>query len=257
MSPLRLFASRLGWVIFLLVLFQEAHLFGQSSLIPGKPDRYFTDQAGVVDAAFGDKINAQLDQFERTSSNQILVAIYPALPPDTDIAQFATNAYNAWKVGQKGKDNGAILFVFVNDHKTFIVTGRGLEGALPDAICKRIVTQLLVPSFKDGHYAEGVQKGVDAMIAATRGEFKGNGSTQNDSSEMDASGTTTTSGWVVFALVILFIVSRIFFGSSLPFIYTVAGFGLNGGGGGYRGSSGGGFSGGGGNSAGGGAGGSW
>ena len=104
-------------------------------------------------------INQQLEQFERETSNQIVVAIYPSLPPDAEIAQYSTDTYNAWGVGQKGKDNGAVLFVFVNDHKMFIATGRGLEGALPDAICKKIITQVIAPPFKQGNYAGGIQAG--------------------------------------------------------------------------------------------------
>ena len=153
--------------------------------LPAKPDRYFTDEAHVVDGATASQINDQLEQFERDTSNQILVAIYPSLPPDAEIAQYATMIGNAWGVGQKGPslgqkggNNGAILFVFVNDHKMFIATGRGLEGALPDATCKNIITGVITPAFRQGDYAGGVRAGVNAMIAATKGEYIGTGVTQ-------------------------------------------------------------------------------
>ena len=154
-----------------------------------RPDAKSSAQAGPLHHRSGRRarcrdrlgsINAQLEQFEKDTSNQIVVAIYPSLPPDAEIAQYATDTYNAWGIGQKGKDNGAILFVFVNDHKMFIATGRGLEGALPDAICKNIITQVIAPQFKQGDYAGGIQAGVNAMIAATKGEYKGNGSTVAD-----------------------------------------------------------------------------
>ena len=147
--------------------------FAQAQNLPPKPDRYVTDQAGVLDASTLSAINAQLEQVEKETSNQIVVAIYPSLPPDVEIAQYATDTYNAWGVGQKGKDNGALLMVFFKDHKMFIATGRGLEGALPDAICKNIITQVIAPQFKQGNYSGGIQAGVNAMIAAT-GD-KGNG----------------------------------------------------------------------------------
>jgi uncharacterized protein len=244
----------------LLLLYLGGNLFAQAQNLPTKPDRYITDQAGVLDAPALSAINDQLEQFEKDTSNQIVVAIYPSLPQDAEIAQYATDTYNAWGVGQKGKDNGAILFVFVHDHKMFIATGRGLEGALPDAICKNIITQVIAPQFKQGNYAEGIQAGVSAMIAATKGEYKGTGSTV-----AEGKGSNQGIPWVpIIVFMIIFILAR--YGSSYggtgPLIYTSGGWGGRGygGGGGFGGGGGGGgggFSGGGGSSAGGGAGGGW
>jgi uncharacterized protein len=224
---------------------------------PPKPTRYVTDKAGILDAATANAINSQLEQFEKDTSNQILVAIYPTLPDGADAAQYATDAYNAWGVGQKGKDNGAILFVFINSRKMFIVTGRGLEGALPDAICKRIIRDVITPQFKQGNYAGGVQAGVNAMIAATKGEFTGNGSTVDDANQAQQQEVENAIGIIIF-LVIMFLAIKYGNGGGGfggPVIFTGGGGGYRGGGGG--GFGGGGFSGGGGSSAGGGAGGSW
>jgi uncharacterized protein len=250
---------RRPFTTLLLLLGLAGILLAQSGNIPPKPDRYVTDQAGVLDASTVATINDQLEQLEKQTSNQILVAIYPSLPADAEIAQYATAAYNAWGVGQKGKDNGAILFVFVNDHKMFIVTGRGLEGALPDAICKNIITQVIVPPFKQGDYAGGIQAGVNAMIAATKGEYKGTGSTVKEG--LDATATMHSEIFqIVLTLIVLFIIFRLN-SSGRGMIYTSGGWGYGGGfgGGGFGrgGGGGGGFSGGGGSSAGGGAGGSW
>ncbi|MCE0523246.1 MAG: TPM domain-containing protein [Methylacidiphilales bacterium] len=255
-------------VALTLLFCPGGNLFAQEQNLPPKPDRYITDQAGVLDEATLSAINDQLEQFERATSNQIIVAIYANLPPDAEIAQYATYTYNAWGVGQKDKDNGAILFVFVNDHKMFIATGRGLEGALPDAICKNIITQVIAPQFRQGNYAAGIAAGVNAMIAATKGEYKGTGSTVQD-----GKNATTLSEQeiiqLIVLLVILFLVFRNMSGSG-PYIYTGGGYGGGGwggrgygggggGGGGFSGGGGGGggFSGGGGSSAGGGAGGGW
>jgi uncharacterized protein len=247
-----------------LLLFAWGSFLLHAQDIPPKPDRYFTDQAGVVDAGTASAINTQLEQFERDTSSQILVAIYPSLPQDAEIAQYATDTYNAWKPGLKGKDNGAILFVFVNDHKLFISTGRGLEGALPDAICKRIITQIIVPQFRQHNYSGGIQAGVNAMLAAAKGEYTGNGSTQADQTDQE-DHSNDLPPWAAILLVIFIIGASIFFrsfgGRGGPFIYTSGGW-SGGGGGGFGGGDsgfggGGGFSGGGGSSAGGGAGGSW
>jgi uncharacterized protein len=237
-----------------LLVWLGANLFGQTEGLPPKPDRYVTDNAGVLDAGTIDAINTQLEQFEKDTSNQLVVAIYPSLPADAEIAQYASQIYDAWGVGQKGKDNGVILFVFVNDHKMFIATSRGLNGALPDATCKRIIDQVISPAFRQGDFAGGVQAGVNAIIAATKGEFKGNGSTvaeRNDSQSIP---------WgIIIIFIIIVLISLRSGGGAGPVIFTSGGWGggYGGGGGGFSGGGGGGFSGGGGSSDGGGAGGSW
>jgi uncharacterized protein len=255
--------SRLVAVLFFIGTGLAASLFAQSANLPPKPDRYITDQAGILDSATVEEINRQLDQFERDTSNQIVVAIYPSLPPDAEIAQYATDTYHAWGVGQKEKDNGAILFVFVNDRKLFIATGRGLEGALPDATCKNIITQVITPAFRQGNYAAGIRNGVQAMLAATRGEYQGTGKTADDQQQGQGESGNNAPPWLIILifLIVMIVVTvgrRSGFQSG-PFIYTGGGWGGGGYGGfgGGGGGGGGGFTGGGGDSAGGGAGGSW
>ena len=249
-----------GWAaafaVLALLFCISGHVQAQAQNVPPKPDRYITDQAGVLDAGTLDTINSQLDQFERETSNQIVVAIYPSLPPDAEIAQYTTFTYNAWGLGQKGKDNGALLMVFVNDHKMFICTGRGLEGSLPDATCENIVTQVIAPQFKQGNYAGGIQAGVNAMIAATKGEYKGTGTTVAERKGENQSAPV----WLVILVIIIIVVIQMNSrggGGFGPVIFTGGGWGGGGGGGGSFGGGGGGFSGGGGSSAGGGAGGGW
>ena len=217
--------------------------------LPPKPTEYFIDDAHVVDAGTAAALNSQLQQFERDTSNQILVAIYPSLPPGAEIAQYATQSYNAWGVGQKGSslgqkggNNGAVLFVFINDHKMFIATGRGLEGALPDATCKNIIDGVIAPAFKRGDYAGGVRAGVNAMIAASKGEYVGTGQTDAEREQQDNSGGQGAPPGIVIVfiivLILIFILSRRY-GSSSPYIYTGGGFGGGGFGGGFGGGGGG------------------
>ncbi len=232
-----------------LLLALSASLPAQTQNLPPAPDRYITDQAHVIDGSTLESVNSQLEQFEKDTSNQIVVALYPSLPDGADIDQYTIDTYNAWHIGQKDKDNGALLMVFVNDRKMFICTGRGLEGALPDAICKNIVTQVIGPRFKQGDYGGGVSAGVNAMIAATKGEYKGTGSTANQNKDQGVPWVA-----IIIFIIIFLIISRYGSFSTGPIIYSSGGYG---GGGGYSGGGGGGFSGGGGSSAGGGAGGSW
>src|SRR4051812_16443288 len=96
---------------------------------------------------------------------------------DSSIEDYAVRVFRSWKVGTKEKNNGVVLFIFTQDHKLFIQTGYGLEGALPDALCKRIISDEIVPRFKQGDFNGGVTAGVHAIIAATKGEYKGTGRT--------------------------------------------------------------------------------
>jgi uncharacterized protein len=253
-----------GWLrrgtLGVLLALWAAACFARGDALPPRPDHYVTDQAGVLDSAVAAQLDSQLEQYERTTSNQILVAIYPSLPPDQDVAQYSAEIGDAWQVGQKGKDNGAILFVFINDHKVFIATGRGLEGALPDATCKNIITEVITPRFKKGDYTGGVQQGVQAMLSAAQGEYKGNGTTVAD--QRDSSGQGQGIWPFIVLLIILFVAFRASRGGGIagPLIFTSGGWSGGGGGGwggGGGGGGGGGFSGGGGSFGGGGAGGSW
>ena len=234
-----------------------------AEVIPPSPDHYFNDYAHVVNSATGNQLNMRLDGFERSTGNQVVVAIYPNMQSDSSIDDYAVRVFRAWKVGQKGRNNGVVLFVFINDRKMFIEVGYGLEGALPDATCKRITEYVIKPHFKNGDYTGGVVAGVNAIIAATRGEFKGNGRTiagqpaQHDSEIIfliffgiivlifiSAASSSRKHGWVM--------------GSSGWGGWTGGGWGGGGGGSwGGGGGGGGGFSGGGGSSGGGGAGSSW
>jgi uncharacterized protein len=237
--------------------------------VPAKPAHYFNDYASLIDPRTAQQLDQRLQDFERQTSNQILVVVYPSLPADAAIEDFTQDAFRAWKPGQKGRDNGAILFVFVKDRKMRIQTGYGLEGALPDAICKRIISDEMAPRFKAGDFNGGMTAAVDAMIAATRGEYKGIGRTVAQERAQAQKGQDS-----MVELIILFVVLGIIALSWLRAarrgtVYTSSGSrgsggiwwmggGGGGGGGGFSGGGGdSGFSGGGGDSGGGGASGGW
>jgi uncharacterized protein len=144
---------------------------------PPRPDRYVTDLAGVMDEARRKALNERLAQFERETSNQVLVYVDRKLPADVPLEEFANKSFRAWKVGQKDKDNGVVFFAFVDDRKMRIEVGYGLEGAIPDARAKQITSGVVVPAFKKGDYAGGVEGAADALVKAARGEYAGTGQT--------------------------------------------------------------------------------
>lgn len=148
-----------------------------AAALPPRPDRYVTDRAGVLDEARRQALNERLAQFERDTSNQVLVYVDRQLPADTTLEEFTNQAFRAWKVGQKDKDNGVVFFAFVDDRKMRIEVGYGLEGAIPDARAKQITSGVVVPAFRKGDYAGGIEGAADALMKAARGEYAGTGKT--------------------------------------------------------------------------------
>src|SRR5512140_1441143 len=138
--------------------------------VPPKPDRYVTDEAEVLPLAERDALEARLAAFDRETSNQLLVWIAPHVPEGTTPEELGADAIRAWGVGQAGRDNGIVFFVFTEDRKTRIATGYGLEGAVPDAIAKRIQAEITRPHFARGDFATGVRLGLEGLMAAARGE---------------------------------------------------------------------------------------
>jgi uncharacterized protein len=220
-------------------------------VIPPAPDRYFNDYAHVVSPGTASQLDQSLENFERQTSDQIVVAVYPAMQSDSSIEDYTVRVARAWKVGQKDKNNGAVLFVFVQDHRMFIQTGYGLEGVLPDALCKRIILEDITPHFKAGDYDGGFTLGVQAIMAAAKGEYVGNGHTVAD-------GLNQVKDLAPIVIFIVLILIFLIFSRGSGFVVTSGGWSSGGSWGGGRSSGGGGgFSGGGGSFGGGGAGGSW
>ena len=238
-----------------------------AEVIPPAPKAYFNDAAGVTRPDVARQLNHELEQFERDTSNQIVVAVYPKMESESSIEDYTVRVAQSWHVGQKGHNNGAVLFVFVKEHKMFIQVGYGLEGSLTDFLCNQIINNEIKPRFRDGDFNGGLTAAVHAMIAATKGEYKGTGKTIAQGQHRAAKPNGGPGfGMVLFLFVIFFVVTRLLgrfsggggFGGGGPFIFTGGGGGFSdGGSSGGGGDSGGGFSGGGGSFGGGGAGGDW
>src|SRR5438046_7587669 len=145
--------------------------------IPPKPPGYFNDYAGVVSKDAASRFNEQLAQFERETSNQVVVAVFPKMQSEDDVAAYTQRVAQAWGVGQKEKRNGVVLFVFIQDRKMFIQVGYGLEGALPDITAFDITEYHIKPLFRNGNYQGGLATAIDLICKAIRGEYKGSGKT--------------------------------------------------------------------------------
>jgi uncharacterized protein len=233
--------------IFLVTVFGS---FAQDDIpdAPNPPRLYNNLSAEYSDLLSPDQareLEAKLVNFAEQTSNQVVVVVVDDLS-GYEPWEYCAKLGDKWKVGQEKEDNGIIILIKPTggkgERKTFIATGRGLEGAIPDYTCNEIVENELLPNFKNGEFYKGITESLDVLLALAKGEY--------DSDEY-AKKNKKDNIWIVLG--VLFVI-----------FILVAIFGRKGGGGGGGGSSfgggssGGGFGGfGGGSFGGGGSGGSW
>jgi len=134
------------------------------------PKGYVNDYAGMLTPQRAAALEQQLRNFEQSDSTQIVVLTVPNLGGE-DIETFSIKVAEAWKIGQKGIDNGAILLVAQAERKVRIEVGRGLEGKLTDLVSGRIIRAEISPRFKAGDYDGGIVAGVSAIAAVVKGEY--------------------------------------------------------------------------------------
>ncbi|MEY2547086.1 MAG: uncharacterized protein QOG48_2203 [Verrucomicrobiota bacterium] len=234
-----------------------------AEVIPPKPAAYFNDYAGVVSKEAASRFNEQLAQFERETSNQVVVAIFPKMESSSDIADYAQRVAQSWGIGSKAQRNGVAVLVFTQDHKMSIQVGYGLEGALPDATAYDIRANHITPHFRSGDYEGGLAEGIDLIFKAIRGEYKGDGATVRERRTNRNGG----GGGLVFLILFVIVMISIFRARKRGYRYSgsrgpyVSWWPSGGSGGGWSSGSGGGgfsgFSGGGGSFGGGGSSGGW
>src|SRR6266545_3507248 len=158
----------------LLALLLLATLAGPAAAalpIPPPPDRRVNDFAGVLPAAERERLEEKLRSRERESSNQIVVAIFRSLDGES-LEDFSIRLAQAWRIGQKGLDNGAIFLVFLQDRQMRIEVGYGLEPTLTDAVSSSILRDVVAPRFREGKIADGIAAGVDAIEQAIAGTYQ-------------------------------------------------------------------------------------
>lgn len=287
MNTIRLSVHRLLGLF--LSCFFAMHLLAADGLVPVPVlTDPVMDTANMLQPATRAELNQQLLEFSRRHGSQIIVLTVPAISPETPF-DYATRVMDSWKPGRKGIDDGVLLLLVRDEHKTFLAPGRGLEGAIPDVYAKRILDDVLRPQLRANNADGGVREAVNQLEKLINGEKLP--AQQSAHQESDDSGSTIFgilllifiagsflknifgntlgsaivgflvlsfgwySGWSLFAAIIgailAFIIALIFAGN----IFIGGSGGGRGGFGG--GSGGGGFSGGGGGYGGGGASGSW
>jgi uncharacterized protein len=243
--------------------------FAESDPFPARPNTIVSDFAGVLTSEEINALERKLVAFDDSTSMQLAVVTMHSVG-EYDIADYSVQLFNKWKIGDKSKNSGVLLLVAIDDRKMFITTGYGMEGVLPDALCKQVIDRNIKPHFISGDYYGGLDDGTTAIMQIVKGEYKGNSKARRTKG--------TAFPFILFAFIVfIIIISKInrtkTYGRKNNLSFWAAWALLNAasnrsrgswggfsGGGGFGGGGfgGGGFGGfGGGSSGGGGAGGSW
>ena len=255
-------------VLLILCAFQAA--LAAEPTYPALTGRV-VDGANLLAPDVRQRIEDKLKAHEDKTSDQVVVATVPSLQ-DVTIEDFANGLFRHWKLGQKAKNNGALLIVAPKERKVRIEVGYGLEGALTDALSKVIITTAIAPKFKTGDFAGGIEAGVDAILTILAGdaeEWQRKAEVRSDESTPGEDIAVIIAMIFIFLFIVAFLRGlsrqggvrrhRLRNGQWVTLPQSTGwstGSGWSGGGGGWS-SGGGGFSGGGGSSGGGGASGDW
>ncbi|GAB3708323.1 hypothetical protein GCM10027592_43310 [Spirosoma flavus] len=174
------------------------------SVIPARPNppRLVNDYVGILSGSERDRLERKLREYNDSTSTQITIVIVKTTEP-YPIGDFAFQVGRKWGVGQQGKNNGLVLAWATQTRKIYIATGYGLEGAIPDAIAKRIISNTLAPAFKQQKYFDGLDEATTEIIQRAKGEYK---------AEPDSGGGGEGAGaffiFLIIFIIIIIIISR-------------------------------------------------
>jgi len=157
-----------AWPAVLLMLFLLGSTAYAKVAVPQLSARV-TDLTGTLDVSQKQILETRLAEFEAKKGVQIAVLLVPTTQPET-IEQYGIRVSEAWKLGRKGIDDGVLLLVAKEDRTLRIEVGYGLEGVIPDAVAKRIISETIIPYFKNANYYNGIAIGVEQLVAIIEGE---------------------------------------------------------------------------------------
>lgn len=204
MAVLTHFSSRGRLLLAVLCLLLLPAWPGMALEIPQLRGRV-NDYAGMLAPATVQQLENSLNLFEAAQSTQIVILTVTSLAGDS-LEDFSLRAAEAWQIGQKGKDNGALLVISKNDRKMRIEVGYGLEGSLTDLTAGRIIRDVITPQFRNGNFDQGVINGATAMMAAVKGEF----TADQPRTSSGSIANNDPGGLIVPLLIGLFFVGRLF-----------------------------------------------
>lgn len=188
-------------VIALVAAGSAAPALAADFTIPPVPTTYVTDNAGALSAHARTAIENELRNYEKQTGHQIIVWIGQTTG-NVPLETYTGETADRWKVGRKGYDDGAVLFVFMRDHKVRIEVGYGLEGKLTDADSFRIINDDIVPQMKAGNVDAAVSTGVAAMLKTVSPSYTPSGLPSPAPSE--SSGSDLSAGIFIIVFVLFF-----------------------------------------------------
>ncbi len=167
--------------------------------------RYVCNPADILSIATCDSIDRMLYALERQTGIETVVAVVPSIG-DEDCFDFAHRLLNEWGIGKKGINNGLVILLVTGQRCIQFYTGYGLEGDLPDAICKRIQSEEMIPFLKDGNWDAGMMAGVRAVCARLDGSMTNDVAAEEDEEDLILSSILLVStGFFVIALMVVLI----------------------------------------------------
>jgi uncharacterized protein len=161
-------ASYRGWRFLLLLLYMGSALAAVD--FPSLTGRV-VDAASLLPVDVQQQLQQQLERHEQETSNQVVVVTLPSLQGYA-IDDYGYQLGRHWGIGQADRDNGVLLIVAPSERQVRIEVGYGLEGVLTDARSHAIIQDVILPEFRDNHYASGILKGVDAMLGTLQGTYE-------------------------------------------------------------------------------------
>jgi uncharacterized protein len=155
------------WILAVLLAFVGSEARAEVAVPPLQAR--VTDLTGTLKPDEKAGLESRLSAFEAEKGSQIAILLVPTTEPET-IEQYSIRVVDAWKLGRKGIDDGVLILLAKQDRTVRIEVGRGLEGAIPDAVANRIVEDVMIPFFKQGDFYGGLSEGIDSLFALIRGE---------------------------------------------------------------------------------------
>lgn len=160
-------------IFFILLVFAVSH-FATAAIEKQyqKPKGWVNDYANVLSSSEESQLTRQLNGLEQRSSNQVFIAIFPAIPDGEYLEDFSNKIFELWKPGLADQNNGILLAIFIKDRKIRIEVGYGLEDVLTDAQANTLITEILQPHFRKGNYYQGIAAAMDVLIPAVEGKYQ-------------------------------------------------------------------------------------
>jgi len=135
-----------------------------------KPEGYLNDFSGLLSQSQRENLEKRLIEIEKETTNEIAILIIKSLEGKS-IEEYANEIFNEWKIGKKGKDNGVLILISLDDRKIRIEVGYGLESILTDSVCGRIIRDVMAPYFRKSDYYNGIKEAVETIYKITKGEL--------------------------------------------------------------------------------------